>query len=438
MDNEKQPAQDPENICQGLLFPKIFQTFRMAIQPSKLITAFLAILLVCAAGWLMDRGRTVVIAPDGTTELECFLSTPDRVEQFAENNREKGQGTGVFVTLWQFNRERFHGALESLFATNFVGVSENIQGCFMALVWAFTYHPLYCIVFFVIKLAVISVAGGAICRIAALEFASGEKPGLTEALRFGIRKFFSFFGAPLVPVGIVVLIGAFVALLGLVGNIPRAGELIMAIFTPLALLAGGLMAVVVIGAVAGFDLMFPAVAYDGSDCLDAISRSFNYIYSRPWRMSFYTAAAAVYGAICYLFVRFFAWLLLSATHFMLTVGLFDRAGKLDRIWAKPAFASLLGPTAQTPANWTESLAALMVNLCVLAVIGLLVAFIVSFFFSANTVIYSLMRYKVDNAALEDVYRYPDEIQAEPTSAGSEPEEGQEDSDESMDPLSSSE
>ena len=35
------------------------------------------------------------------------------------------------------------------------------------------------------------------------------------------------------------------------------------------------------------------------------------------------------------------------------------------------------------------------------VIGLVVAFIVSFFFSANTVIYSLIRNKVDNTAVED-------------------------------------
>jgi hypothetical protein len=410
----------------------------MAIQPSKLSMAFMAILLICAAGWIMDRGRTVVTAPDGTTELEYYMSSPDGVGKFVRTNEAKGEGTGVFATLWQFNRERFHNALESLFSLDLVGVSENIQDCFIAIVWAFKYHFLYCIVFFVIKLSVISVTGGAICRIAALEFASGEKPGLTEALRFGTTKFFSFFGAPLVPVAIVLVIGAFVALLGLVGNIPRAGELIMAVFMPLALLAGGLMAVVLIGAVAGFDLMFPAVAYDGSDCLDAISRSFNYVYARPWRMGFYTATAAVYGAICYLFVRLFTWLLLTATYAMLEVGLFDRAGKLDRVWARPTFTSLLGPTTQAPANWTESLAAFLVNLFVLAVIGLLVAFIISFFFSANTIIYALVRNKVDNTSPEDVYRCQEEIQAEPNPSRPESPEQQEDYDEPTDPSSPSE
>ncbi|MHC4105464.1 MAG: hypothetical protein ACYSR9_11020, partial [Planctomycetota bacterium] len=53
-------------------------------------------------------------------------------------------------------------------------------------------------------------------------------------------------------------------------------------------------------------------------------------------------------------------------------------------------------------------------LFVLAVLGLVVSFIISFYFSANTIIYSLMRYKVDNTALEDMYTYFDEIDTEPT------------------------
>jgi len=59
MDGEKEPRIFLEN----LLFPKIFQTFRMAIQPSKLIIAFLAIAVICLAGWIMDFSQTVVVGP---------------------------------------------------------------------------------------------------------------------------------------------------------------------------------------------------------------------------------------------------------------------------------------------------------------------------------------------------------------------------------------
>jgi hypothetical protein len=405
MDNEKESSQ----VFEKLLFPKIFQTFRMAIQPSKLVIAFLALAVICLAGWIMDFSNTVV-AKDGTTELQVYVTNPDRLQQFIERNKEKGERTGVFSTLWQHACQKFHGALHSLFEFNITNVAANIADCFRAVGWAFRYHFLYCIVFGVIKLVVISVAGGAICRISALQFARGEKPGFFEALRFAVRKFLSLFTAPLVPVAIIIFTGVFVVLLGLIGNIPRLGDLIMGIFMPLALIAGTLMAIVLIGAVAGFNLMFPAVAYDGSDCLDAISRSFSYIFSKPWRMGFYTAVAAVYGAICYIFARFFMFLLLWATYGALQLGIWvdnssKEVGKLTAIWPEPHFMDLLDQPSFASANWSESVAAFLIYLLMLAAIGLLVSFIISFYFSANTIIYALMRNRVDNTLLEDVYTH---------------------------------
>jgi hypothetical protein len=53
------------------------------------------------------------------------------------------------------------------------------------------------------------------------------------------------------------------------------------------------------------------------------------------------------------------------------------------------------------------------------VIGLIVSFIMSFYFSANTIIYALMRNRVDNTALDDIYtpRF-NETTIEPTIAES--------------------
>jgi len=300
-------------------------------------------------------------------------------------------------------------------------VVGNIVDCFKALVWAFEYHYIYSIIFFAITLAVISITGGAICRIAALQFARDEKPGLTETLRFSVKKFTSFFAAPLAPVGIVIFIGFFIFLLGLVGNIPWAGKPIMVIFIVLALIAGGLITVILIGAVAGFNLMFPAVAYDDADCFDAISRAFSYIFAKPWRMGFYTAIAAVYGAICYMFVRFFAFLLLWVTYWALQLGILGDNSRLTGIWRdKPRFMDLIAPPNWAALNGLESLGAFLVYLLLLAVIVLIVAFLVSFYFSANTIIYSLMRKAVDNTALEDVYTPVEETKTEPTEP--EPEE----------------
>jgi len=428
MGSEKESSQ----VFENLLFPKIFQTFRMAIQPTKLIIAFLAVAVICLAGWIMDFSKTVIVTQDiqgkiTDTELQIYMTQPDQLKSYIEQYKESGERSGVFSTVWSFATASFHNALKSLFAFNLPEVAANIANYFKAVGWVLRYHFLYCIIFFIIKLAVISIAGGSLCRITALQFARGEKPGLTEALSFSTKKFSSFFAAPLVPAGIIIFIGLLIFLLGLIGNIPRAGELLIGIFMLLALIAGALIAIVLIGMLAGFNLMFPAVAYDGSDCFDAISRSFSYVYSKPWRMGFYTAIAAVYGAICYTFVRFFTFLLLLVTRWFLQLGIWvknssNEVNKLTAIWPEPSFTNLLGSPASTMANWSQSIAAFLVYLVLLVVIGLLVAFVISFYFSANTIIYSLMRNRVDNTALEDIFSHFDDVKTEPTTVKSKSEE----------------
>ncbi|MGA1979679.1 MAG: hypothetical protein ABSG99_03820 [Sedimentisphaerales bacterium] len=404
----------------------------MAIQPSKLIIAFVALAIICLAGWIMDFSRTVIAAPKTQgeiTELQVYITNADKLKSHIEYYKKSGERRGVFSTLWRFGSEKFHGALKSLFAFDLPGVAKNTAEGFKAISWALMYHYIYSIVFFAITLAVISVAGGGLCRIVALQFARNEKPGITEALRFSAKRFLSFFTVPLAPVGIIIFIGLFVFLLGLIGNIPRAGELIMGIFMLLALIAGTLIAIVLIGTVAGFNLMFPAIAYDGSDCFDAISRSFSYIYSKPWRMGFYTAIAVVYGAICYTFARFFTFLLLWVTRWFLQFGVWannssNKVNKLTAIWPEPSFMGLRGSPSWVTANWSESLASFLVYLVLLVVVGLLVSFVISFYFSASTIIYALMRNRVDNTALEDIYTPAAESKTESTAAEFESEKSQ--------------
>ncbi len=416
-------GRESSQLFGDFIFPKLFQTFRMSIQPTKLIITIVALAVICLAGWIMDFSRTVVVTKSTNkelTELDVYMTDPSQVPSYIEGFKEKGQGKGVFSTMWHFAAIKFQGAVDSVVLKHDIeGVINNITDFFKAVGWALRYHPIYCIVFFAIELAVMSIAGGAICRIAALQFARGEKPGLTEALRYSIKRFTSFFTAPLAPVCIVIFIGLFIFLLGLAGNIPRAGEVIVGLGMPLALFAGVLVAVIVIGAVGGLNLMFPAVAYDGSDCFDAISRSFSYVYAKPWRMIIYTAIAAVYGSICYMFVRIFAFLSLWITHWLLRLGVWVDNGskevnKLTAIWPKPVFVKLLGSSKPLATNWTESVAVFLVYLFVLVIVGLVVSFIISFYFSANTIIYSLMRKTVDNTALEDIYMQFDEADVEPT------------------------
>ncbi len=405
----------------SFLFPRIFRAFRMSIQPTKLVLAFLALAAVCLTGRIMDFHKTVAVVPGGLTELDVYamgtLSDADYAGTF-ENVEEK---TGLFTTLWNFGARRFHAALTALAEGDILGITRNVAACYGALLWSLRYHTVYSVIFFSIALAVISLAGGAICRIAALQFAQGEKPGLIEAVHFGGHKFLGFLMAPLTALGIIIFIGLFIVLLGLVGNIAVVGELAVGLFLPLALIAAALTAILAIGVLAGFSLMFPAVAYEDSDSFDAISRSFSYIYAKPWHMGFYTVTATVYGAVCYAFVRFFSFLLLWITRQFLEFGFVGENEKLNSLWPEPTFTRFLGSAAAAPPNWSMSAGAFLVHLWVLCVVGLMVSFLISFYFSANTIIYALMRNRVDNTALDEIYTGTEEILGEASILASESE-----------------
>ena len=395
-------------LSENLIFPNIFRSFRMAIHPTKMLIALMAVILIWLTGWVMDFSKTVTTSSGSyKNELVCYIANPQLAGQYIEHNSEQ-EHIGVFDTLWNFSSETFHRTLISLFNFRFADTAEQIRRGLKAPFWAFRYHTIYSIIFFATALGIFSITGGAICRISSLQFARGEKPGITEALRFSISKFWNLFTAPLTPLVIIVFLGLPVFILGLICKIPVAGEIVTALGAPMAVIAGALITVVVIGAIAGTGLMFPAIAYENSDCFDAISRSFSYVYARPWRTAFYSILAGIYGAFCYIFVRFFAFSMLWMTRkFILSgyclLGASPDNNKLDIIWPQPAFESLTkGCMAGGPEGWAMTISAFLVCVLLLVVLGLVTAFLVSFYFSANTIIYSLLRKLVDNTRLSDV------------------------------------
>lgn len=399
------------------LFPNIFRSFRMAIQPSKLALAFLALAAICLTGRLMDLNRTVITAggppalaygrfmgaeSNGeTTELDLYVMSESTLRNLLKSPPTDAGRVGVFTTLWNFGAVQFHNAVSAVFTLNVPEFIGSVARCLRAVVWAFKYHTICSLLFFTVALVALSPAGGAICRIAALQFARNERIGLVQAARFARQRLRSLIGAPIGPYAIALGLGVPVILLGLIGNIPYAGELITGILLPLALVLAPFIAVILIGAVAGLNLMFPAIAYEDSDFFDAISRSVSSVYAKPWRMGFYTLAAFLYGAVCYVFVRFFVFLLLWVTHGLLRLGLSD--AKLHAIWPEPGFTDLIGPITVTPNDWSLWIAAQLIRVWLLVVVGLMISFLISFYFSANTVIYALMRNRVDGTPLDEIY-----------------------------------
>ena len=279
------------------------------------------------------------------------------------------------------------------------------------LVWMFCNHWLFAIVFLTFALGAWALFGGAMHRIAALHAAREEKISMVQALRFSSSRFISFFTAPLIPLIIILFLGLFLFLGGLLfGNLWGALAWIMAILFPIAIVFGLLIAFLAIGLGGGCGLMYPTIAVEGSDAFDAISRSFSYVFARPWRTGLYGLIALVYGTICYLFVRLFAFVALAGTHWFVKGGIFGggsdlaaNADRLDKLWPAPEFSNFHPPVSWEALGGLESLAAGIIAIWVYIVIALVAAFALSFLASSTTVIYYLLRRKVDATDLDDVY-----------------------------------
>ena len=144
------------------------------------------------------------------------------------------------------------------------------------------------------SLAVWAAFGGAMTRIAALALARESRLGLLGGLRFGIAKWPAYFFAPLVPLSG----GIFLLLLGLVFGLLMKGNflaMVMSFGWPIVLLAALGMAIVLLGLLFGWALMWPTVSTEGTDAFDAISRSYSYTFQRPLHYLFYGVIALVLG-----------------------------------------------------------------------------------------------------------------------------------------------
>jgi len=292
--------------------------------------------------------------------------------------------------------------------------------------WLVVEHWLYAAVFLLASLMIWAFFGGAIHRIAALHAAREEKISAIQALRFSCSKFLSFCSAPLIPLALIMFCAGLLALGGFaLGNF--AGGVAMSIFFVFALLLGLGIAFLTVGLVAGSPLMYPTIAVEGSDSFDAMSRSVSYVFSRPWRALFYGLVAVVYGTITYLFVRLFAYIALSATHVFAKWGIWvsgetiaPGADRMDVLWQAPTFWSLHGPM-NTPAMGTfETISGYILAFWVYLVVGLVAAYLLTYAVSASTVIYYMLRRKVDATDLDDVY--VEETEEEPFPPEVEPAE----------------
>jgi hypothetical protein len=405
-------------------FTNLFRAFRVAVYPSKLALALLCLLLVYGWGRVLDgiwpdsynqpRGLITMTSPFAGSSFSPRDFRTFSPRDFANRVRPdvldveanpKADNVGPFVWLMDAEGTRINQVVVSVLNWQWPAM---IWGVFDIVIWipVFTFlaHPFFFILFWIVALVLWSVFGGAIARLAAVQVARDETISVRQALRFSGGKVLSFLFAPIIPLIVILILGALVAIGGLLLYIPYFGPIIVAVFFFLALLAGFVMSLLLIGTIAGWSLMYPTVAVEGSDSFDAISRSFSYVYAKPWRLIWYGLVALIYGALTYLFVRLFIWIMLGLTHYF--VVWWQTANGISRwsvMWPAPTYLSFPYAVDYSVLNWGEAAGAGILSFWIYLVIGLLGAYLISYYFSASTIVYYLLRRDVDAIEMDDVY-----------------------------------
>jgi hypothetical protein len=314
------------------------------------------------------------------------------------------------------------------------------------------WNRIYLTLAIVWTLATWAVFGGAITRMAAVQVArNNEKIGLTDAVRFAWSRFQSFLSAPLLPLAFVLILTVLLFVFGLIvawtfflGDI-----LVVGLGFPLALILGLIMAVVLVGLV-GWPLMYATISTEGSDSFDAISRSYSYVYQAPWHYLWYGIVALAYGAALLFFVGLMGSLVVYVTKWGANLAptlekrdpayLYTYAPKSfgwrDLLLYQSPHATAV-PEVRTDGTLTEALkvrfdentysfsptnwiAAILVALWLYLLFFLVLGFGFSYFWTASTIIYLLMRRKVDDTDLDEIHleEETEEPFVPPSTAGS--------------------
>lgn len=391
--------------------PYLLRAWRMALHPSKLGLALVALLLMLAWGWLLDR--VWVGGGVGEAAIAEYMIARGMDEPYVE---PKGS-FGIFQVFLAHERAAILGFMAA--SVPFFGSGEqafvHLRYGLHGIAWMIRHHFLFFLLFGGGSLLIWSLLGGAICRIAALHFAREEKPTYKDGLAFArIKLFDGFFLAPCIPLIFIALIALVMMIGGMFLRIPAIGDVLGGIMFVLAIIGGFLIALLLIGCLIGGHLFWPVVAAEGSDAFDAFSRGMAYPFTRPLKMLLYAIISVVFAAVSWMVLSILVHFALVTTRAIVGYGTTWFGGwtrgegegahrKLDALWPMggPGGSLWISPEWSSLA-WYEYVSAAFIAVYVLLTVALLWSFLCTFYFSASTIIYFLLRRDVDLIDLEDV------------------------------------
>jgi len=243
--------------------------------------------------------------------------------------------------------------------------------------------------------AVWGFAGVAICRVCLLRLTRNEFAGLDDAFEFAVDNWPKVVGAILAPLAAVAVLCIPTFVLGLLMGFDL-GVMLVGLLWFIVTIVAFIMGILLLGLLLGWPLMVASIGCESQTSFDAITRSYAYVFQKPFHYLFYAALAILFGGIAWTAVSSIADGMIGLTYWSVSWGAeVSGDGRLDTI--------ING--AAEPATESQSmyLGRRAIGFWNAVIKSLAAAFLYGLFWCLASAIYLLMRKDVDEAEMDEIF-----------------------------------
>ncbi|MFG0244581.1 MAG: hypothetical protein ACF8MF_00835 [Phycisphaerales bacterium JB052] len=264
----REPRFMLSDLFDELIWPRVLRAPALALSPNRMLSGCVAVFLVSLVLRLYDLLRG------------------------APNDDSLNTSRAISISLGQIGDQ----TLDGITSLNPVAFSSAATSTATLVRDSVMHNPLLSILLGIPMVAIIALAGGAIARSAAFEFAQGRFASREETLYFTLQRARQFVTAVLGPVAFSILVLMLIALGGLLLSVPIV-DILGAVLYGIGLAMGIIATVVLMLHVIAIPMIIPALAIEGTDAFDAIQRSYAYVVGRPLRYLTYIVLLTLLGVL---------------------------------------------------------------------------------------------------------------------------------------------
>ena len=318
---------------------RIFEAAGAALSPVSIVIATVTAVLLGLAGWFVDR----IIQDNSSIRSTSVFGTVFGLE-YSVND--------VIACPWSSVAKPAITAL-----TPDSELSVRLNG----------------LIRFALALGTWSLVGVVLCRRSAFSLNGNDESTMQLAVVYGMRRWGATVRSPLIPLAAALLIWLIVAAFGLLGRLPAWGSLWLFIISPVAAITGFAMAFLLLATMLSWPLMVAAVSIDDCESFGGLSRAYSILTGRPWQAIAYLLLSLLVATVLMTLATIVGettiWCGMSATAF----------GSGD----EPVHRALYSPLSKIVHEFVIGVGA-------------------SYFWSAATVIYLLLRQDLDGVPLDRI------------------------------------